>query len=515
VYLAMLGNQTHVSMIHTPGMYYSLASATSTYQGKVLAFIGDRRATKEPTPIYLPTTKTWDWHTGDAVMDFDKFSEFHDVEANKGNLWTSTVGDGVPAELKVPNLVAIPNMLVDLLRNQGSAVTPYDILASIDSFVQQSGEPGHHWEYVRKWCLVAGQANANGKSKVCLDTTPVTIDDEYFDRWVGTRLNIAFRPRPPTAAGPSAGLTGNQPAMDFLALSQMLSTTIGTNMMQFSQAVTPTVGAAGATGSETALATSKGSDQDQIAKLKEACGVRNAQQILAIWLVIQSTKGKSFDTYRAHIAKSLKLWCWSHHIDRDKSIFLEAKFFEDLVALRFNPGGPVAQYHSVARGMSMLACRSLTAMAAEFCREYEEAAESTRHTRSLDDLLKKNRGKIVEPAATYTDLKLSIGTYCGLLWTLFGNHCDYYKELLQIYRILDREECLRSEMRTQGRYAHRLRGQSSMRGTLSLDEPPLLRTSHQGRCSFSPLVSWRVLRIQFAMQSRFNEQCSPMNGWHH
>jgi len=86
VYLAMLGNQTHVSMIHTPGVYYSLASVTSTYQGKVLAFIGDRRATKEPTPICLPATKTWDWQTGDAVMDFDKFIEFHDVETNKGNL---------------------------------------------------------------------------------------------------------------------------------------------------------------------------------------------------------------------------------------------------------------------------------------------------------------------------------------------------------------------------------------------------------------------------------------------
>ena len=41
VYLAMLGNQTHVSMIHTPSMYYFLVSATSTYQGKVMAFIGD------------------------------------------------------------------------------------------------------------------------------------------------------------------------------------------------------------------------------------------------------------------------------------------------------------------------------------------------------------------------------------------------------------------------------------------------------------------------------------------
>jgi hypothetical protein len=300
-------------------------------------------------------------------------------------------------------------------------------LASIDDFVQESGETGHHWDHVRNWCLVTGQANTNGKGKVCLDTTPVTVDDKDFDRWVGTRLDIAFGPRPPTAAGPVAGLTSNQPALDFLKFSQMLSTTIGKNMLQFSQAVTPTGGAAGATGSETALATRKGFDQDQIAKLKDACGVRNAQHIPAIWSVIQSTKGKSFDTYRAHIAKSLELWCRSHHIDHNKSIFLEAKFFKDLVALRCNPGGAVAQYHSVARGMSMLACRSLTAMAAEFCREYEEAAENTRHTRSLDDLLKKNRGKTVEPAATYTDLKLNIGTYCGLLWTIFGDHCDYYQ----------------------------------------------------------------------------------------
>ena len=164
------------------------------------------------------------------------------MEANKGNLWTPTAGDGVPAELRVPNLLAITNMLVNLLRNQGSAITPHDVLTSIDNFVQDSGEPGPHWEYVRKWCLVAGQANANWKSKVCLDTTPVTVDDEDFDRWVETRLDIAFGPRPPTAAGPSAGLTSNQPAMDFLKLSQMLSTTIGTNMMQFSQAVTPTGG---------------------------------------------------------------------------------------------------------------------------------------------------------------------------------------------------------------------------------------------------------------------------------
>jgi hypothetical protein len=38
-------------------------------------------------------------------------------------------------------------------------------------------------------------------------------------------------------------------------------------------------------------------------------------------------------------------------------------------------------------------------------------------------------------------LKLNIGTFCALLWALFGDQCNYYKELVKIHRVLDREEC--------------------------------------------------------------------------
>ena len=82
-------------------------------------------------------------------------------------------------------------------------------------------------------------------------------------------------------------------------------------MMQFSQAVTPTGGAAVSTGGETALATRKGFDQDQIAKLKDACGVRNAQQIPAIWLKAAATvleystaKGIPIDRIDTHSLRS-------------------------------------------------------------------------------------------------------------------------------------------------------------------------------------------------------------------
>jgi hypothetical protein len=48
IYLGMLGGKLHVTMIHTPGIYYSIKLSMRTYQGKIIAFIGDRRVTKNP-----------------------------------------------------------------------------------------------------------------------------------------------------------------------------------------------------------------------------------------------------------------------------------------------------------------------------------------------------------------------------------------------------------------------------------------------------------------------------------
>ena len=74
--------------------------SNSAFQGKVLVFIGDRRATKEPIPVCLATTKSWDWHTGDAITDFTKCNEYYAVEANKGTLWTPAAGVGALAKNK-------------------------------------------------------------------------------------------------------------------------------------------------------------------------------------------------------------------------------------------------------------------------------------------------------------------------------------------------------------------------------------------------------------------------------
>jgi hypothetical protein len=69
----------------------------------------------------------------------------------------------------------------------------------------------------------------------------------------------------------------------------MLDTTIGANMINFSNAIAPQLETASAAASKTPLSTDKGFDQDQIAKLKDVCRV--SQHIPAILSVIQATKG--------------------------------------------------------------------------------------------------------------------------------------------------------------------------------------------------------------------------------
>jgi hypothetical protein len=212
------------------------------------------------------------------------------------------------------------------------------------------------WETVCNWCFCAAQAGANGKSHLAIEVDSVVIDDEDFDKWVGDKLDQALGHRPATAGTQTPPTPqAPTPVTDYLQLSHLLATTVGQGMMHFTQAVALQAQAgSGLLGHGGALEAGKGFDQDQIAKLKDACGVQQAKDIPHIWYVIQSPKGKAYDTYRDHLKKAIEMWCRRRNIERDKAIFLKQSVFDDLVKLRFNPGGPVAQYDSVNKGISML-----------------------------------------------------------------------------------------------------------------------------------------------------------------
>ncbi len=275
---------------------------------------------------------------------------------------------GETTDIKAPYLLALPNALVELLRDQNTPATLADVLSTINEVTANAGGglAEDLWSTVQDWCICARQAGQNNKSLLSIELDSVKIDDDEFDTWVGHKLNQALGPHP-THAQQAVTTPQQPPVTDYLQLSQLLAATVGQEMMHFTQAVAPQAPAAAILlGQMASLKTGKGFNRDQIAKLKDACGVTLTKDIPHIWCMIQSTKGKAYNMYPNYLKKSIKSWCCTCHIKQDKSIYLTAKFFNYLVALRFNPGRPVSQYDSDGRGISMLACCSLTVIEAEY-----------------------------------------------------------------------------------------------------------------------------------------------------
>jgi hypothetical protein len=153
---------------------------------------------------------------------------FYADATNGGTLWTPNTSDGTPEAIAVPYLLSIPAVIVDLLREQGQAQTPHEVLETIDEFLSTDDSAAAlDWELLRRWCLVASQTGTQpNKSKLNLDTTPVTIDDDDFDRWMGNRLDVSLGPRPMVAASASQPAnTATNIAAEYLALSKMLAQT--------------------------------------------------------------------------------------------------------------------------------------------------------------------------------------------------------------------------------------------------------------------------------------------------
>jgi hypothetical protein len=71
------------------------------YQGKVMAFVGDRCATKEPNLVRLPTAKSWEWHTGNVINNYDRFEAYYSNAAHQGTLWISGAHNGNPMAVPV------------------------------------------------------------------------------------------------------------------------------------------------------------------------------------------------------------------------------------------------------------------------------------------------------------------------------------------------------------------------------------------------------------------------------
>jgi hypothetical protein len=162
--------------------------------------------------------------------------------------------------------------------------------------------------------------------------------------------------------------------------------------------------------------------------------------------------------------------------------------------------------------MSMMVCCSVTAVEAEYQQGYEEAMDQMKGTKSLEELLKGNHGKVISTPQDYMQLKLNIGSYCALLWSIFGKQCDYYRKLLKLYRILDREECFTIQDAYTREICARITWAIINDGCSFFGRNPVVSNFMPGaRVNFS-CHFWNQSPTRCAMPSQSNAQLSQGNG---
>ena len=74
----------------------------------------------------------------------------------------------------------------------------------------------------------------------------------------------------------------------------------------------------------------------------------------------------------------------AHGFRIDRAVFFPLAFVEDIVKLDLNPGECIANYSSLDKGLTPMACRPRDATAIEILKAREQAAEASVGNRTFD-----------------------------------------------------------------------------------------------------------------------------------
>jgi hypothetical protein len=362
---------------------------------------------------------------------------FEDDPARTGTLWKGEGGGDNKAELHAPRLLSIPLWLLDRIRQEGRALMPYEILRMVVQHIDEVDTQAYAdaWSTVAAWCILASQGNASGESLMAFSIEAITeVEDDYLGRWLEQRLDTTMGPckqeAVPAVATQREGPTGLMSQATFAA-------DIGKGVALGLRALGGPLTTGHVQGP-----TKEGDEKtrytdDDIAAIMGFSHVQRGDQVQPIWTTFNNAKQKNLDVFRRQILSRMTDWAYDRRIQIDTGVFLDVDLVKAIVDLKFNPGEGVAHLNSAAKGLSILACRARTTGEIERLKEREEALTATEKTRQLDEFLRLQKDQRRAPADNFLELKNNIATFMGLVWVLFGSHCDYYKGLRHVYGTMD------------------------------------------------------------------------------
>jgi hypothetical protein len=409
-----------------------------------VGFLGDKTKFANPQMIELGKMVAWAWDDPAVCKDSVAMAAFFELHENREKLWTPPV-DAPRVRTVCPRMLALPPDCVAFCAE--ARRTPAQLMHHISSTLESSGINPCHYELALDWCCVAAHpgTGVNANSSVLSFAMPAILGStEHLHEWAHKRLALTLvlptgeTTSPDRGQGPIAQQPASNPnpgsaggLVEAGLLAQVAAAVVAAfragNGLDSTE--TPARGRGKASDAPTAYS------EFQLAKLKGFCCVRNDSGLPPIWEYFRSTK--EVDAQRTQLVEEMSKWAKDNDVQINRGVYFDKTTMDDIVKLEFCPGTPTAYLSTAEQGMSLLICRPRTGNETADIRSKEHAMQLTARNHTLTETLLLNKRDPRPPATNYHELKLDLGTFCALLWVLFGEKCDYFENCFALLRMLD------------------------------------------------------------------------------
>ena len=165
--------------------------------------------------------------------------------------------------------------------------------------------------------------------------------------------------------------------------------------------------------------------------------VPNTSEIPRIWGKFHQSK--ELTDNRQEVKKGMEFWARMKRITIEKSIFFIKLALEDIIKIRFTPGGSVLAFESAKSGITPLIVLPWGARAVEEEVRKELAEKESQGNLTNAEAMQMKKSDQQNPAGNLYALRRMLCTFAALLWTLFGELCPLYNQVFRLWEILDTE----------------------------------------------------------------------------
>jgi len=151
------------------------------------------------------------------------------------------------------------------------------------------------------------------------------------------------------------------------------------------------------------------------------------------------------ETHKDNLRRKMTAWATSSarevQVPIERGLYIPDSTMKEILSLDFNPGGILAEAETADLGLSPLICRARTTAAKAAIRKYEKALEQSKKNRSMAEAQAVQGNKVAYDTGAlpdnYHELLRCVGTYCAMLYALFGDRCVFYRHCYALWTAMN------------------------------------------------------------------------------